>query len=102
MVIYRYYKAIQRSFNVFTAFIMEIWRNFNNLMDIYPYDMGIRRSFNILRLLSWKYEGFNTVLGSLIKIWRVLTIVWIFTVMIWEYGGVLTFLRFLLWKYRGF
>jgi hypothetical protein len=35
------------------------------------------------------------------EIWRVLTIVWIFTVIIWEYGRVLTFLGFLLWKYRG-
>jgi hypothetical protein len=35
------------------------------------------------------------------EIWGVLTILWIFTVIILEYGGVLTFLRFLSWKYGG-
>jgi hypothetical protein len=61
---------------------------FNNCMDIYRYDMGIRKSFNVFRVFF-------------MEIWRVLTIVWIFTVMIWEYGRVLTFLGFFLWKYRG-
>jgi hypothetical protein len=36
------------------------------------------------------------------ELWRVLRILWIFTVIIWEYGGVLTFLRLLSWKYEGF
>jgi hypothetical protein len=48
-------------------------------------------------------EEFLTVLRFFMEIWRVLTIVWIYTAAtLWEYGGVLTVLRLLSWKYGGF
>jgi hypothetical protein len=75
---------------------MEIWRKFMNFMDIYCYNMGIRMTFYDFTALLRNYGGF------LWKYSGILTIKWIFTVIIWEYEGVLTFLRLLSWKYGRF
>jgi hypothetical protein len=37
---------------------MEIWWILNGFMDIYHYNMGIRRTFNDFTALLRKYRGF--------------------------------------------
>jgi hypothetical protein len=48
---------------------MEIWRNFNNLMDIYRYYKGIRRKINGFKAFIveiWKIlNGFKVFYGKM-------------------------------------
>jgi hypothetical protein len=50
---------------------MEIWRKFKKVMDIYRYNMGIRRSFNVFTVF-------------IIEIWSIYICCGVFIMEIWN------------------